>query len=259
MLGAHDGSCCVTEPALAQNVKGRGRHYQHPETGALVPSVTNVISVLDKPALPRWAAKEVAQAAWNMRRSLDQMGEAECIDVLKGSPWRKTNRAAGRGTSVHEYLEAAMTGATVELNGEALMYQKGADDFLNRYQPEFVRTEFTVFGDGYAGTSDFLAVINRTLLIGDYKTGKALYPEVALQLAAIRYAREIVTPFGLEPMPEVDGCVAVLISPDRALVKEVAADEQAHAAFLSCLTAWTWQKDAAPLGAEVPCQAEDAA
>ena len=84
----------MTTPALAQNVKGKGRHYQHPKTGELVPSVTNIIGVLNKPALPRWAAKVVAEQAAAMKTSLPNLDDAEVVDMLKGAPWRSSTRAA---------------------------------------------------------------------------------------------------------------------------------------------------------------------
>lgn len=240
----------MTAPALAFNKRGLGRHYRHPTTGVEVPSVTNIIGVLDKPALPRWAAKMVAEAAWKMRSSLVEMGEDECIDVLKGSPWRNSGRAASRGTSVHDYLDAAAKGLPLPtLGGDASRYKRGADEFLETYQPIFIRSEFTVFGDGYAGTADFVADIEGRRVIGDYKTSKALYPEIALQLAAIRYAHTIVGEHsGDQDMWEVDGCIGVLITPDGCEVREVDAGPEAYAAFRACLTAWQWQKTGSPLG-----------
>ena len=251
----------MTSPALAHNVRGRGRHYTNPLTGEDVPSVTNVIGVLDKPALPRWAAKMTAEAAWKMRGSLDAMGEAEAIDVLKGSPWRNSGRAADRGTSIHDYLEARAEGRMLpKLEGDALRYKAGADQFLEQYRPEFVRTEFTCFGDGYAGTADFQAWIDGRLVIGDYKTSKALYPEIALQLAAIRFAESVVNDDGnVSEMPEVDGCVGVLITPDGCDVREIAADLNAHRAFMACLSAWEWRKGPKPVGDVVPTPGEVAA
>jgi hypothetical protein len=240
----------MTAPALAVNVKGKGRHYEHPETGELVPSVTNIIGVLDKPALPRWAAKLVAERAWDLRASLENMDRDEAIDILKGSPWRNSTRAADRGTSIHEYLQAVAEGAPVpELEGDALRYREAADTFLKAYEPVFELTEFTVFGDGYAGTADFMADIAGRSLIGDYKTSKALYPEIALQLAAIRHADWLVTPDGLQPMPEVEGCIGVLLTPDGCDVREVDTGG-AYEAFLGCLRAWHWKQagvDMAPV------------
>lgn len=245
----------MTTPALAQNIRGKGRHYEHPDTGEFVPSVTNAIGVLDKPALPRWSAKMVAQAAWKMRHSLVEMGEDECIDVLKGSPWRKSTRAADRGTSIHDYLDTyAAKGAdaaealTEDMTREAKDYLPAARSFLTEWSPEFVHNEFTVFGEGYAGTGDFIARMGGTLVLGDYKTSKAIYPEVALQLAALRYASQIVTPDGLAPMPDVDGCVAVLITPRKAEVYPVRAGAWEYRAFRACLAAWEWTKGEKPVG-----------
>jgi len=242
----------MTQPKLAFNVRGKGRHYTHPVTGDVVPSITNVIGVLSKEALPRWAAKMVAEQAWKMRRSLDGLGEDEAVDVLKGSPWRNSGRAANRGTSVHDYLEAAANGDPLPtLEGEAARYRKAADEFLSKWEPEFALTEFTVFGDGYAGTADFMGHMGGRLVIGDYKTSKALYPEIALQLAAIRYAATIAYDDGsVCSMPELDGCVGVLLTPDGCQVREIDAGREAYAAFMACLSAWRWRKGPNPVGKE---------
>ena len=194
-----------------------------------------------------------AEAAWKMRGSLDAMGEQEAVDVLKGSPWRNSNRASNRGTSIHDYLDAIAQGRTVpKLEGDALRYKPAADEFLETYQPKFVMTEFTVFGDGYAGTCDFIAEIGGRLVIGDFKTSKALYPEIALQLAAARYADVIVQPDGTEtPMVEVDGGVGVLITPDGCDVREVDVSLPVYLAFLACRDVWTFRNGPNPVGAAV--------
>lgn len=231
----------MTQPALAVHVRGRGRHYEHPYTGELVPSVTNIIGVLDKPAIPRWAAKTVAEQAWTLRATLDDLGKDEAIDILKASPWRNSKRAADRGTTIHDYLDARANKRPLPvLEGDAVRYRPAADEFLKVYDPKFRFTEFTVFGDGYAGTADFLATIGGRTVIGDYKTSKDLYPEIALQLAAIRYADEIVVDGELLPFQDVEGCVGVLLTPDGCDVREVSTDG-AYEAFLGCLAAWHWR------------------
>jgi hypothetical protein len=232
----------MTTPLLAFNKRGAGRHYRHPETGEEVPSITNILGILDKPALPRWAAKLVAERAWDLRSTLDDLGRDEAIDILKGSPWRNSQRAANRGTSIHEYLEVVGNGGYApELEGDAIRYKAAADEFLHVYKPDFEMTEFTVFGTGYAGTADFMAVINGRKVIGDYKTSKALYPEIALQLAAIRYADASVLDGELFPLPDVDGCVGVLLTPDGCDVREIDVTG-AYEGFLGCLAAWRWKQ-----------------
>jgi hypothetical protein len=232
----------MTTPALAFNKRGQGRHYRHPVTGDEVPSITNVIGILDKPAIPRWAAKLVAERAWDLRSTLDELGRDEAIDILKGSPWRNSRRAADRGTSIHDYLEAKANGrSTPQLEGDARKYKAAADEFLTAYKPEFSLTEFTVWGDGYAGTADAMGVINNRTLVWDYKTSKALYPEIALQLAAVVNAQTIVSPDGSEEaMPPVDGAVGVLLTPDGCDVREIDL-ALAYEAFRGCLEAWHWK------------------
>ena len=231
----------MTTPALAQNVKGKGRHYQAPD-GELVPSITNVLGVLNKPALPRWAAKVVAEQAVAMRDSLPKLDEAEAIDMLKGAPWRSSGRAADRGTTIHAYLEEKMQGLDPrEISGEAARYRKAADQFLAEWEPKPLAIELTVFGDGYAGTGDLWAILNNgATAVLDYKTSKAIYPEAALQLAALAHA--VQTPEG-EPAPKVDEAWVVRIGEDGYEAKQVRDLDGCYQVFQSLLTAWHWTMD----------------
>jgi hypothetical protein len=237
----------MTTPALAENVRGRGRHYRHPGTGELVPSVTNVIGVLDKPALPRWSAKMVAEAAWNMRHSLDEMGQQEAIDVLKGSPWRKSGRAADRGTDIHAYLEAKLNGQDPEpLSDDATPYRAAADDWLTK-DIEIVATEMTLFNPLYAGTTDFVARIDGRLTIGDFKTSKAIYDEAALQLAALWGCTEdangnsVVWRDESGDVSEPVDLLVVRIGEDGWEEKRVANPYGSLSAFFCLVEAWNWK------------------
>ena len=231
----------MTTPALAQNVKGKGRHYQAPD-GELVPSITNVLGVLNKPALPRWAAKMVAEQAVAMRDSLPKLDEAEAIDMLKGAPWRSSGRAADRGTTIHAYLETRLQGLEPkEISGEAARFRKAADAFLDEWTPEPLHLEMTVFGDGYAGTGDLWATLNNgAVAVLDYKTSKAIYPEAALQLAALAHATT--TPDG-DAAPKVDEAWVVRIGEDGYEAKQVADIDGCYQVFRSLLTAWHWTND----------------
>ena len=228
----------MTTPALAQNVKGKGRHYQAPD-GELVPSITNVLGVLNKPALPRWAAKVVAEQAVAMRDSLPKLDEAEAVDLLKGAPWRSSGRAADRGTTIHAYLEAKLQGLDPhEISGEAARYRKAADQFLSEWDPKPLAIELTVFGDGYAGTGDLWATLNNgAVAVLDYKTSKAIYPEAALQLAAL--ARADIGADG-KFTPIVDEAWVIRIGEDGYEAKQVADIDGCYQVFRALLTAWHW-------------------
>jgi len=232
----------MTTPALAENVRGKGRHYRHPQTDELVPSITNVIGILDKPALPRWSAKLVAETAYRMRHSLAEMGEDEAVDLLKSAPWSRANRAADRGTDIHAYLEALINCWEPEpLSGEAVRYKQAADEWLDYYQPELVASELTVFHPKYAGTGDLWCRIGGRMTILDFKTSKAVYDEAALQLAALWGA--LSTTDG-EPVPHAGhdtDLLVVRIGMDKFEVKQVADPRASFETFLALVTAWEWK------------------
>lgn len=240
------------QPELAETVKGRGRHYRHPSTKQLHISVTNVLSVLNKPAIPRWAAKLVAEQAAAMKTSLPNLEDAEIVDMLKGAPWRTTTRAAGRGGDVHQFLQDFADGKEPPaLVGAASEYQHGVDAFLNEHTIEALHTEVTVFSHhGYAGTADFLGTIDGVPTLMDYKSGKALYKEVALQTAALRHADEMWVCGELKPMPSTDVGLAVLFTTKGYKLREVKSDEETFATFVACVNAWKFVNEADVIASE---------
>lgn len=241
----------MTAPRLAVNVRGRGRHYKNPKTGKLVPSVTNVLSILDKPALPRWASLETAKAAATLKTSLPEMDDEDIISTLKGAPWRKADRAADRGTTIHSWLEMAMLGKPVpELEGEALEYEQAAHGWLDAFRPEPVRLECTMFAPSYAGTADGIVKIGGESWLIDFKTSKGLYESAALQLAAL-YACKIVADEeeGWTEPPQIDRVAAIRIGTDGQFeMKEVVNLDRHHKAFMAAVKVWEWKKDVEPFG-----------
>lgn len=234
----------MTQPALAENVKGKGRHYRHSITGELVPSVTNVLDIISKPALPRWSALEVAKAAASYKHSLASLEDDEIIDQLKGAPWRKSERAAERGTTIHGYLEARLLGREVgRMEGQAARFRPAADRWLDTVQPELLAAEQTLFGDGFAGTTDAILRVDGETWIVDFKTSKALYDEAALQLAALAHAEYL--PDGQPHDWVFDRLVAVRIGEDGWEAKEVDDPWGAYEAFVAALNLWLWKHDRA--------------
>jgi len=236
----------VTTPALAQNVRGKGRHYAHPTTGELVPSITNIIGIMDKPALPRWAAKMVAERAMHLKHSLGNMSDAEVVDTLKGAPWSKSQRAADRGTDIHAYLEAHLNGLEPEpLSQDAEPYRAAADHWLEYYGPELVATELTVFHPKYAGTGDLWCKFDGRMAIVDFKTSKGIYDEAALQLAALWGA--LTTADG-DPVPHAGhdtDLFVVRIGTDKFEMKQVADPQGSLETFLALAMAWEWKHQTA--------------
>ncbi|MEY2965982.1 MAG: hypothetical protein RLY50_32 [Actinomycetota bacterium] len=243
----------MTTPILSVPVRGKGRHYRWPGTDTFVPSVTNVLSILDKPALPRWASSETAKAAAAIKHDLAGMDDDEIVSHLKGAPWRKSEKASERGTTIHQWLENAMLGKELpELDGEAADYEQAADRWLHDMQPTPVRLEVTMFATDYAGTADGVVEIDGSRWLIDFKTSKGLYESAALQVAALAacpmWSSEDFE--SAEPCPPVDRVAAVRIGADGDYeMLEVIDLAGLQAAFRSCLEVWKWKYEGAkPFG-----------
>lgn len=243
-------------------------------------SVTTLIGCLDKPALVPWAALKTAQAAvhdlakWTSR--LDHEGEASAIDYLKnarfrGKRWERS--ATELGTAVHKACEhAAIHGRfnPADVADEELApFLRQYGRFLSDFQPEYIAAEVTVFNPTfhYAGTCDAFLRIDGVNYIVDYKTSresddargnpKGPYPEVALQLAAYRYA-ELAAVWRARqsevykrryyllneneralavPVPEVDHGLVIYLTPDRYALHPVRCDAEIFDLFLAVVDA----------------------
>jgi hypothetical protein len=240
-------------PPLARTIDDAGtRAYLSPTTGRDLVSVTTagggVVGKDKHEALMGWATRETALAAWDNRFALIKIDDRDAAsDLLKNARYRSGGRAMLRGSTVHRILEAIEREEEVpEVSEGEAGYVDAFLGFVEAFRPEFVEVEATVFNEehGYAGTFDFLARIDGHLVLGDHKTGKDVYPEVALQLAALRYAETIWNreTGELAPMPKVDGTIVVHLRPDGFRVVEVNADEVAFDAFLHCVGLYPWLK-----------------
>lgn len=156
------------------------------------------------------------------------------------------------------------------------------DAWLELFQPTWEAAEFVVYSPtyGYAGTCDGVLVIpeqadaDRLRVINDFKTTrrshtggkhpkpKRPYPETVLQLAAYRYAefaagwaprrwsyysrRYYLLSAGERavavPVPEVDGAVCILVTPDWCEAFPMRADRAAFDAFLYVLEVARWTR-----------------
>lgn len=264
-------------------------------------SVTTIIGALDKPALVYWSANETAKAAVADRKAwlarLENEGEESAIEYLKGARFRRPRgerSAAQLGTEVHAACEQyALSGTRPDVDAEVAPFVDQFDRFLQEWQPEYQATEVTVYSPtyGYAGTCDGFLNIDGQRLIIDYKTSrdsvdgrgkpKGPYPEVALQLAAYRYAElaAVWRPRRMEqfrrryyllsqterevgvPVPEVDGGAVIYLTPDRYALHTIRCDEAVHQSFLFTLEAarWVFQLSNDVVGSEMTPPREVAA
>jgi hypothetical protein len=219
---------------------------------------TSVIKKALPPYLVPWAAKLTATEAVDTVDSWRDLERDAAIDLLKRAPDRTRDAAGAKGTIVHRVMELAATGQRPDEVYDANVegYIAAGLAFLDEWQPEFIWQEATVFHPdmGYAGTLDFIARLPRLgVVIGDYKTAKGIYPEVAVQLASYRYASHAVDAQHQRiDIPHVDGGVVVHIRGDGTYeLRPVKADESAFDAFTHCLAICDWKARKGVVGAKV--------
>lgn len=249
-------------------------------------SVTTIIGTLDKPALVYWASDLTARAAIDDQDIWVPMAKKDPDEAhrwLTGARFRKpagqTRSATELGTAVHAAIEEyTLTGIRPELDAddEVVPYLEQFDRWAQRFQPEYQAAEVTVYHPeyGYAGTCDAFLTVDGVRFIADYKTtrksfdskGKPTgpYPEVALQLAAYRYAAlaAVWRPRRVEqfrrryyllspeeqaaavPVPDVDTGLVIHITPEHCTAHPVDCADGTYDYFLFALEIARWTFDA---------------
>lgn len=224
----------------------QGRYY--PWDGNKFISVTTAIGDgVPKPGLNRWFIKNLAELAAKNRKALAKIGRAPdakewLLDKHYGD---KDNSAAILGSAVHALCEKIANGEGVENNSETEPFIAGYRAFIKKYSVKFIETEATVFSKehGYAGTLDAIIEVDGKLYVADIKTGKSVYPEVALQCAAYRYAEFIGRSDKTEDqMPKVKGGLVLHVRPEGTSVFPLDIALDTFDTFLSALDIYRWQK-----------------
>jgi hypothetical protein len=189
----------MTDPALAFNhPAGHGRFYKHPAGRyQAVPSITNVMRRQNKPAINCANVRNAAEFAVDNRERLAALTRDEQVRLIKGTQYEKSE-ASVVGDIVHGWIERYAK-RSMGLDAEPVTHDEVTQasnsarwtwesfiKFVQRYQPKWTGIEFTVWSNkhGYAGTMDNSFMIGGYHVLADTKTGKAVHPETAMQLAA---------------------------------------------------------------------------
>lgn len=165
----------------------------------LLPSVTTILSILDKPAVTQWKVRNAIEATLTTPmmdgEDLDSFAER----VLSRDSQSVSDMAKARGTAIHALLEACLMRPNEPLNALGFDLTHFQGENLSEYvQPVLeackafgkpVVTEKSVVGDGYAGKLDVAFERDDGLLtVVDFKTTKSVpksqYDEHRMQLGA---------------------------------------------------------------------------
>lgn len=154
----------------------------------LLPSVTTILRVLNKPELEKWKIEQACLSLMTAPKLPDEADDAFVFRVLHTEKQQdqEMEQARDLGTQIHAALEAAALGETVE--PELWAWILPAWTFVQSLG-RVAGAERVVVGQGYAGKIDLLLHPGpEEVLLVDYKTTKRLpdkpWPEARLQLAA---------------------------------------------------------------------------
>ena len=206
----------------------RGNYYWF--DGEPYPSVTAILSILDKPALRYWFGKEVYRAM----TASPGLGEKEALNA----PYQTSSDAKDRGSTIHSIVEAYehtqkyIENVPEKFRGYAqAFYRWTADNHIT-----IVEHERTVVSQKYkfAGTLDMLVKLNGNEMpvVVDVKTGKDIYNEAFLQLSAYRQALK-------ENGTQTAGVAVLLLQEDGSL-KYQYTEVDFFRQFFACKVLWEW-------------------
>ncbi len=169
---------------------------------------------------------------------------ASTVDWLKNAPYRESRRKMDIGTAVHAIVEATILERPIPApDPELAPFVAQFEAWRTAFSPTFEMSEASVFSDAesYAGTLDIIAVVGGRRLLIDTKTGKGVYPEAALQLAAYAHADFVGLADGTdEPMPKVEGGAVLHLRPDGYAFVPVRIDDDVFRAFLFAREVFRW-------------------
>jgi hypothetical protein len=249
--------------------KGGSRFYVNETRPTVnVPGVTSIVGMLPKQDfLGPWQAGMAADLAIDSFDYLSQMAERDRAGArryIAGAARRYTEIRSKLGSRAHDVFERLMNGESVDYVHPDIANHVGHfRQFMAAVNPELVRAEDVAwsYAHEYAGSFDAILRIwvdvkdgkviitpdrsgTPILIMVDYKTSKATYSDVALQLAAYRYADVIIDPEGNEtPMPEIDSAAVLHITDDQWSFKGVRADRDVFDHFLNLRRTFNWVRE----------------
>lgn len=219
----------MTDPILSEKTSN-GRYYTNPNNHKSVPSITNIKGMKHIEGLKYFYLKACGNYAADNKDKLATLDRNEVFQLVKGAPWAPKpveDNPSKIGDIIHDFIDQDIKRTLAGSSGpevDSTVYRdKDGNEFesprivrnmwrqyggfVDRYKPKWVDSEFTVWSDtyGYAGTADWSAFIGNALVLGDTKTGKGVYPDTAIQLAALAKADYIIAPDGTQrDMPKFE-------------------------------------------------------
>ncbi|MBW2968821.1 hypothetical protein KY314_01750, partial [Candidatus Woesearchaeota archaeon] len=259
-----DETCpeCGSETIEKELPLGRGNWYFIEGVEKPLLRVTQILKVINKPALEIWKQKQVAKAVFeNPLMSMEQ---------ALGAKFKKGDKAMKRGGDIHKVIEYIANGKKViEEAVSALPEYEAFKKFENLFPFKFEGAELVVYDEelGVAGTLDAKIRTYSDIMISgkkafesakkqgfkkvkkfgkmikmrkfgkkgiiDWKTGAGLYPTYDIQLSVYKHLYE-----KMNPKEKIDFMFLVLLKKDGTPEIKVVKDQ--YDTFLHFLGLYKW-------------------
>jgi hypothetical protein len=218
----------------------------------LLPSVTSVLGIMEKPQLTAWKIEQAIMASLTLPKEDNESLEEYAKRVVKDSK-ESTTRAAEWGTRMHEQAENILLGRSHSQEPELQAHIKTFKEWVGANVEKTYWCEKALVGAGYAGRCDaYVRLKNVGDAIIDLKNRKVnpkyepFYDTDCAQLWAYRVASE---------NPNAS-CVSVVLASNNPnkIMTRVWDDKELYEAgigFMSLLKVWAWAKQYVPPGMKV--------
>jgi len=197
------------------------------QDGTIVPGVTTILGILNKPALVKWANNLGLQGI----DSTKYVDEKAAIGTLAHQ--MIANYLRGEETDTSEYSKVQIDQAE---NAVLSFFEW---EKTHHIEPVLVEEPLVSELHKFGGTIDCLGIINGNVTLIDFKTSKGIFPEMLIQVAAYK---ELL--FGHGDIAEQTIILRIGRTPDEGfeerLVNEL--DKRWHI-FQHCLEIYRLQKE----------------
>ena len=215
----------------------------------LLPSVTSVLGIMDKPQLTSWKIEQAIMSSLTLPKEDNETLEEYARRVVKDSK-QSTTKAAEHGTRMHEQAENILMGRPTCKDEDLQPYIKTFKEWADANVEKTYWCEKALVGAGYAGRCDaYVRLKGIGDAIMDLKNRKVnpryspFYNTDTAQIYAYIAACE---------NPKAAGVSVVLASNDPELIKHKVWDKEelheAGIAFQAMLKVWAWAKQYVPPG-----------
>jgi hypothetical protein len=160
------------------------KKHQYTIRGRLIPNVSSIVKILDKPMLNKWAIRQAISYIRKNKKKLTKDVFLQAENEAK----RVKEKAGEKGTELHKIIEEWLNGGGMK-KPRSKHLASGLQKFIKwaeNKKMEVLHSEKKVYSKSrdYAGTCDIVAKIDGRLSLLDIKTGKNIYQEAYAQVAA---------------------------------------------------------------------------